>query len=251
MQRIVSFAKSIAKSMPNGKKAPVKRSTKSTAAQNDAQLDTRADGVHTARVGDRTADHLNNRIFFRLFQVGNTLQRQAVKELSVTTVQWAVLGALSDPRPRSGIKSGISLSTLADFLVVSRQNLDGVLKRLERDGLVERVMDDGDKRARVVKLTPHGLLFWTDLQKRIYQFYAQAASTFRFDERVALVHYLNSLQRELMKVRLEKPQGSAVKKNDDDRAARVVLKPSSFEARPVRTQPRAPAAFYFFPIKTV
>ena len=32
---------------------------------------------------DRVADHLNNRIFFRLFQVGNTLQRQAVKELGV------------------------------------------------------------------------------------------------------------------------------------------------------------------------
>src|SRR6266849_7379956 len=108
MQRIVSFTKS----MPNGKQAPVKRSTKSAAARNDALLDTRADGVHTARVGDRTADHPNNRIFFRLFQVGNTLQRQAVKELGVTTVQWAVLGALSDPRPKSGIKSGISLSTL-------------------------------------------------------------------------------------------------------------------------------------------
>jgi DNA-binding MarR family transcriptional regulator len=204
MQRIVS----ITKLTPERQKAPVKRSTKSAAARNDVLLDTRADGVHTAREGDRTADHLNNRIFFRLFQVGNTLQRQAVKELGVTTVQWAVLGALSDPRP----KSGISLSTLAEFLVVSRQNLDGVLKRLERDGLVERVMDDGDKRARVVRLTPHGLSFWTDLQKRIYQFYAQAASTFRFDERVALVHYLNSLQRELMKVRLENRQRTTIKK---------------------------------------
>jgi DNA-binding MarR family transcriptional regulator len=66
--------------------------------------------------------------------VANTLRRQAVKELGVTTVQWAVLGALSDPRPTYGIAVG----TLADFLVVSRQNLDGVLKRLERDGLVER-----------------------------------------------------------------------------------------------------------------
>ena len=46
--------------MPNGKQAPVKRSTKSAAARNDALLDTRADGVHTARVGDRTADHLND-----------------------------------------------------------------------------------------------------------------------------------------------------------------------------------------------
>ena len=108
---------------------------------------------------DRVADHLNNRIFFRLFQVGNTLQRQAVKELGVTTVQWAVLGALSDPRPTYGMAVG----TLADFLVVSRQNLDGVLKRLERDGLVERVADKEDKRARVVKLTPEGFVFWNGL----------------------------------------------------------------------------------------
>jgi DNA-binding MarR family transcriptional regulator len=150
----------------------------------------------------RAADHLNNRIFFRLFQVANTLQRQAVKELGVTTVQWAVLGALSDPRPTYGIAVG----TLADFLVVSRQNLDGVLKRLERDGLVERVTNAKDKRARVVKLTPEGFAFWADLRQRIFQFYDQAVSGFRFDDRVALAHFLNELQRQLLKVRLESPR---------------------------------------------
>lgn len=151
---------------------------------------------------DRVADHLNNRIFFRLFQVANTLQKQAVKELGVTTVQWAVLGALSDPRPTYGIAVG----TLADFLVVSRQNLDGVLKRLERDGLVERVTDPEDKRARVVKLTREGFAFWAELRERIFQFYDQAVSGFKFDDRVALAHYLNELQRQLMKVRLEQPR---------------------------------------------
>lgn len=150
----------------------------------------------------RAADHVNNRIFFRLFQVANTLQRQAVKELGVTTVQWAVLGALSDPRPTHGIAVG----TLADFLVVSRQNLDGVLKRLERDGLVERVADAEDKRARVVKLTRQGFAFWADLRQRIFRFYDQAASGFRFDDRLALAHYLNELQRQLMAVNLETPR---------------------------------------------
>jgi len=148
---------------------------------------------------DRVADHLNNRIFFRLFQVANTLQKQAVKELGVTTVQWAVLGALSDPRPTYGM----SIGTLADFLVVSRQNLDGVLKRLERDGLVEKVADSKDGRARVVKLTPDGFAFWNELRERIFQFYDQAVSGFRFDDRVALAHYLNALQGSLSKVRLE------------------------------------------------
>ena len=151
---------------------------------------------------DRVADHLNNRIFFRLFQVANTLQKQAVKELGVTTVQWAVLGALSDPRPTYGM----SVGTLADFLVVSRQNLDGVLKRLERDGLVERVTDPEDKRARVVKLTPEGFVFWKELRERIFLFYDQAVSAFKFDDRVALAHYLNELQGLLTKVRLEQPR---------------------------------------------
>jgi DNA-binding MarR family transcriptional regulator len=151
---------------------------------------------------DRAADHLNNRIFFRLFQVANTLQKQAVKQLGVTTVQWAVLGALSDPRPTYGM----SVGALADFLVVSRQNLDGVLKRLERDGLVERVTDSGDKRARMVRLTRDGLAFWAQLRARIFHFYDQAASGFKFDDRVALAHYLNELQRDLMQVRLQQPQ---------------------------------------------
>jgi DNA-binding MarR family transcriptional regulator len=150
----------------------------------------------------RVADHLNNRIFFRLFQVANTLQRQAVKQLGVTTVQWAVLGALSDPRPTYGIAVG----TLADFLVVSRQNLDGVLKRLERDGLVARTTDPEDKRGRVVKLTREGFAFWADLRERIFQFDDQAVSGFKFDDRVALAHYLNALQGQLMNVRLEQPR---------------------------------------------
>lgn len=151
---------------------------------------------------DRVADHLNNRIFFRLFQVANTLQRQAVNELGVTTVQWALLGALSDPRPTEGM----SVGTLADFLVVSRQNLDGVLKRLERDGLVERVTDPADKRARVVRLTGKGFEFWAELRERIFQFYDQALNGFRFDDRVALAHYLNELQGQLTGVHLERPQ---------------------------------------------
>ena len=176
------------------------RQSRKAAGETDAP--TEEPGPRLPGKPDRVADHLNNRIFFRLFQVANTLQKQAVKELGVTTVQWAVLGALSDPRPTYGIAVG----TLADFLVVSRQNLDGVLKRLERDGLVERVTDPEDKRARVVKLTREGFAFWADLRERIFQFYDQAVSGFKFDDRVALVHYLNELQRQLMAVRLEQPR---------------------------------------------
>ncbi len=141
---------------------------------------------------------LNNRIFFRLFQLGNVLQRQSVSELGVTTVQWAVLGALSQERYRDGYQ----LRDLGEYLVVSRQNLDGVIKRLERDKLVERITDTANKRNRLVRLTPKGRTFWQNLAGQINEFYNQAAGHLRFDDRVALVHQLNRLQERLQTVEI-------------------------------------------------
>jgi DNA-binding MarR family transcriptional regulator len=152
----------------------------------------------STRRSDVELSAINNRIFFRLFQLGNTLQRQAVKELGISTVQWAVLGALSRPRA----ENGMSFAELSDYLVVSRQNLDGVLKRLERDCHVVRIADATDRRARLIKLTPQGRRLWSSLQPKIYEFYRQAMVQFRFDDSIAFVHYLNRLQADLLEVKL-------------------------------------------------
>jgi len=144
---------------------------------------------------------IHNRLFFRLFQTGNTLARQASKELGITTVQWAVLGALSRPKAASGMP----FSELADYLVVSRQNLDGVLKRLERDAHVLRIADTNDRRARNVLLTASGRALWDGLQPKIYAFYAQALANFRFDDKVALVHFLNKLNADMSTISLNAP----------------------------------------------
>lgn len=134
----------------------------------------------------------------RLFRHGNTLQRQAVKELGISTVQWAVLGALSRVRAQEGM----SFAELSDDLVVSCQNLDGVLKRLERDCHVVWIADANDRRARLIKLTPQGHRLWMSLQPKIYEFYRQAMLKFRFDDSVAFAHYLNGLQADLQEVKL-------------------------------------------------
>jgi DNA-binding MarR family transcriptional regulator len=153
---------------------------------------------------DQSVSALHNRLFFRLFQAGNTLSRQTIKELSITTVQWSVLGALSRPQ----VVAGMSFSELAQYLVVSRQNLDGVLKRLERQGHVKRVADTGDRRARKVLLTREGRKFWDSLQSRIYEFYRQAVEGLRFDDKVALLHFLNRINDGLSKVSLARAAGT-------------------------------------------
>src|SRR5262245_4547203 len=50
------------------------------------------------QAGNSSRDHLNNRLFFRLFQAANVYETQAVRELNFSAVTGATLGALSrDP----------------------------------------------------------------------------------------------------------------------------------------------------------
>nr|WP_315595185.1 MarR family transcriptional regulator [uncultured Cupriavidus sp.] len=148
---------------------------------------------------DESVSSVHNRLFFRLFQAGNTLDRQTIKHLGITTVQWSVLGALSRPQ----VADGMSFSDLAEYLVVSRQSLDGVLKRLEREDHVARVADTVDRRAKKVVLRPQGRAYWASLQPKIYEFYRQALMNFRFDDKVSLVHFLNQINAGMAGVDLE------------------------------------------------
>lgn len=138
-----------------------------------------------------------NRLFFRLFQANNILQKQTVNAVGLTTVQWAVLGALS----RHGYEQGISFNELTEYLIVSRQSLDGVLKRLEREGHVRRIPHPDDGRARMILLTDKGREFWESLQPNIQEFYAQGLANLSFDETVSLLHYLNKFQKDLERIR--------------------------------------------------
>jgi len=147
---------------------------------------------------DQSGLDVTNRLFFRLFQVGNILHRQTANELGISGVQWAVMGALSRPKATHGM----SFSELAEYLVVSRQNLDGVLKRLEREEHVSRVTSDEDRRARRVVLTSKGRQFWEEMQPKIHEFYRQAVINLRFDDKVSFLHYMNTLKGDLSTVHL-------------------------------------------------
>lgn len=141
------------------------------------------------------ADEINNRLFFRLFQAANTLHTkgtQALESVGVTTGKWSVLGALSRPQA----KTGLSVGELSRYLLVSRQNLSGVLARLERDGLIERSTGE-DRRSRNVRLTRRGEELWLAMDKPIRAFYDGALKGFSFDDKLEFIHYITRLQRNM------------------------------------------------------
>ncbi|EPF75568.1 MarR family winged helix-turn-helix transcriptional regulator [Acinetobacter rudis] len=151
---------------------------------------------------DQSLYAVHNRLFFRLFQAGIILDRQSSKEMGVSTAHWSVLGALS----REVVKQGMSFSDLTHYLGFSRQNLDGILKRLEREEYVMRNSDQQDRRIKIVQLTEKGWTYWISLQEKTYEFYRQALAGLSLDDKVAFLHLINKINQNMHTVTLQQLQ---------------------------------------------
>ncbi|HXG58674.1 MAG TPA: MarR family transcriptional regulator [Thermoanaerobaculia bacterium] len=86
-------------------------------------------------------------------QLGNLLTRRLAplfERQNVTPQQWFVLAALFE----SG--EPMTLAAVARSMLVSKQNMTGMVARLEHLGLVERIDDPADLRASRIRLTRRG-----------------------------------------------------------------------------------------------
>ena len=133
---------------------------------------------------------LANRLFFRLYQCANMLHKtgsRAIEAEGLTTQQWAVLGAVSRP----AVMRGIGINDLARYLMVSRQNLSGLVARMERAGHVQLEPDPQDRRSRLVRLTPTGRTLWqAQALPKIHDYYVQVLDGFSINDSVHALHYL-------------------------------------------------------------
>lgn len=142
-----------------------------------------------------TAPGLSNRLFFRLYQCANMLHKTGTRALDdhgITTQQWAVLGALTRP----AFEPGVPVGDLAAFLLVSRQNLAGVLSRLEALGYVERAVAAADNRSRLIRLTEKGRSLWDEnMRPVIADYYDEALAGFSTEDKIHMIHYLDKMLR--------------------------------------------------------
>ena len=149
---------------------------------------------------------LANRIFFKLYQCANMLHKtgsRAVQDEGLTTQQWAVLGALSRPEAAQGMGVG----ELARYLMVSRQNLSGLITRMTRDGYIEMSTDGRDRRSRLVVMTDTGRHIWLDqAQPKIKAYYEQALQDFSMGDMAHTLHYFLKLLDNMEKIDRAAPE---------------------------------------------
>ena len=160
---------------------------------------------------------LANRLFFRLYQCANMLHKtgsRAVEKEALTTQQWAVLGALSRPQA----EGGMSVGDLARYLMVSRQNLSGLISRMERDGHLAIKADGRDRRSRLVTMTESGRHVWLVLaQPKIHAYYEAILADFSINDVTHTLHYLLKMLENMKRVDSE-AQGEAPADEEEEEA---------------------------------
>ncbi len=153
---------------------------------------------------------LANRLFFRLYQCANMLHKtgtRAVEAEGLTTQQWAVLGALSRPQAEGGMGVG----ELARYLMVSRQNLSGLIGRMERDGHLVSAPDDRDRRSRRVRMSESGRIVWQQQAlPKIHAYYEQVLGDFSVNDMSHALHYLLKMLDRMEQIDLQNGGGDGV-----------------------------------------
>jgi DNA-binding MarR family transcriptional regulator len=91
---------------------------------------------------------------------GERLVADALAEAGMRRQHFTVLTALAD-------QGAASQAMLGRRLWIDRSDLHAILNELERDGLVVRVRDQGDRRRNVIELTRRGRAALARLDERV------------------------------------------------------------------------------------
>jgi DNA-binding MarR family transcriptional regulator len=99
-------------------------------------------------------DHGAIRLWLRMLATNRLVEtrtRRLLQERYATTLPRFDLMAQLERAPK-----GLKMGELSKRMMVTGGNVTGITDLLEREGLVERVADPGDRRARLVRLTGAG-----------------------------------------------------------------------------------------------
>jgi len=107
---------------------------------------------------ERPSIRLDNQLCFALYAASNAIGQQyqaRLKSKNLTYTQYLVLMALAE-------EDGVSISTLAIRLEISKATMTPLLRRLESKGLLRREIQDGNERQKIISLTDSGRQIWSE-----------------------------------------------------------------------------------------
>ena len=129
-----------------------------------------------------------------VIQLANLLTRRLApifERAKVTPQQWSILATLADS------EAAMTLAGLARKLMVSKQNMTGMIARLEQLGLADRHDDPNDLRSSRVQLTRRGRVLVEKFRPLYEQWRSRLGHELPEREMAALTRIVDRLISEL------------------------------------------------------
>ncbi len=101
--------------------------------------------------------------------------REALREYAITPAKFDVLQRLYFGGPQT-------MSILSQSLGIAKSTTTGLIKRLEKEGFVEREVKSDDKRVVFVKITQKGVDVINSVIRRRIEFVSEVMKVFSFEE---------------------------------------------------------------------
>src|SRR5688572_25991515 len=99
-------------------------------------------------------------LFLKLFSSQRSDLPKLASEFELSPVQCHILHLIEPNRP-------ISMGKIAETLACDASNVTGLIDRLESKGLVRRRPSGGDRRVKVLELTPQGIRLRSTVVERM------------------------------------------------------------------------------------
>jgi MarR family 2-MHQ and catechol resistance regulon transcriptional repressor len=119
------------------------------------------------------------------------IKHELNKEGNITVPQLEIISCLDRTK-------GLSLSEIAERLLVTGGNITGLIDRMERDGYVHRVRDKTDRRVIRAVLTEKGFELYKSFLPRYKDIMHRINSGLTEEERKQLQHLLKKLAKGVM-----------------------------------------------------
>ncbi len=144
-----------------------------------------------ARTAGRLESRQRLRLWVRLIRTARAieavLRARLRMEFATTLPQFDVMAALARKT------TGMTMTELSRFLMVSNGNVTGIIDRLVADKLVSRAAPAEDRRAFIVRLTPKGAAQFACIAKAHEGWVNTLLSEFGSTETDAMIRHLDGL----------------------------------------------------------
>ena len=148
-------------------------------------------GQVMAREKKKETHLLETRLLFRFPVISNLMNRYVSdyysKKFGLSVPTWHTLSII-------GHFGVVTPKEIADFSSMNAFKVSRYVSKLEKEGLVGRQFDEGDKRRNMLRLTAEGQKVYDQIEAVVQTTEDNFASTLQRSERIALERILNKLE---------------------------------------------------------